>query len=163
MGKSKLWLADVGLLGDICLMFKKTIPPLQRISGHIDYRKGRKRSAHSGLRDGVVAIGCFLRSQKRRALMLFTCAWRIVTLSQIPITFGADTMQNARRRILPDAELIRAVVEMKQRTPHWGCPRIAQQIALAFGILISKDVVRQIIAGHFQPTPSGTGLRGSYS
>src|SRR5438034_3131240 len=26
------------------------------------------------------------------------------------------------------AELIRAVVEMKQRNPNWGCPRIAQQI-----------------------------------
>src|SRR6516225_1575939 len=28
----------------------------------------------------------------------------------------------------PSAELIHAVVEMKQRNPHWGCPRIAQQI-----------------------------------
>jgi len=31
----------------------------------------------------------------------------------------------------PSAELICAVVEMKQRNPNWGCPRIAQQIALA--------------------------------
>jgi hypothetical protein len=45
-------------------MFKKTIPPLQRISGNIDYGKARKRSEHSGLRDGIVAIGCFLRSEK---------------------------------------------------------------------------------------------------
>src|SRR6516162_364229 len=30
----------------------------------------------------------------------------------------------------PSAELIRAVVEMKQRNPNWGCPRIAQQIGL---------------------------------
>src|SRR5258708_4665891 len=30
----------------------------------------------------------------------------------------------------PSAELIHAVMEMKQRNPHWGCPRIAQQIAL---------------------------------
>jgi len=42
----------------------------------------------------------------------------------------------------PSAELIRAVVQMKQRNPTWGCPRIAQQTALAFGILINKDVVR---------------------
>ena len=35
----------------------------------------------------------------------------------------------------PSAELIHAVVEMKQRNPNWGCPRIAQQIALAFDIL----------------------------
>src|ERR1700746_3057924 len=27
-----------------------------------------------------------------------------------------------------------AVVDMKQRNPRWGCPRIAQQIALAFHI-----------------------------
>jgi hypothetical protein len=29
----------------------------------------------------------------------------------------------------PSAELIDAVVDMKQRNPRWGCPRIAQQIA----------------------------------
>src|SRR5262245_48628055 len=34
----------------------------------------------------------------------------------------------------PDPEVIAAVVEMKQRNPMWGCPRIAQQIALAFDI-----------------------------
>ena len=27
-------------------------------------------------------------------------------------------------------DLIRAVVDMKQRNPVWGCPRIAEQIAL---------------------------------
>jgi putative transposase len=51
----------------------------------------------------------------------------------------------------PSAELIRAVVEMKQRNPNWGCPRIAQQIAWAFHIEIDKDVVRRILAHHRQP------------
>jgi hypothetical protein len=56
----------------------------------------------------------------------------------------------------PSAELIRAVVEMKQRNPNWGCPRIAQQIALAFHIPIDKDVVRRILAHHYRPAqPSG--------
>jgi putative transposase len=56
----------------------------------------------------------------------------------------------------PSAELIRAVVEMKQRNPHWGCPRIAQQIALAFNIPIDKDVVRRMLAYHNRPgQPSG--------
>src|SRR5262249_42867684 len=32
----------------------------------------------------------------------------------------------------PDPDLIRAVVDMKQRNPNWGCPRIAAQINLAF-------------------------------
>ncbi len=51
----------------------------------------------------------------------------------------------------PTAELIHAVVEMKQRNPNWGCPRIAQQIALAFHIQIDKDVVRRILARHYRP------------
>jgi putative transposase len=32
----------------------------------------------------------------------------------------------------PDADIIRAVIEMKQRNPTWGCPRIAEQINLSF-------------------------------
>ena len=40
----------------------------------------------------------------------------------------------------PKKDLIDAVVAMKRRNPNWGCPRIAQQIALAFGIKIDKDV-----------------------
>src|SRR5208337_3265759 len=51
----------------------------------------------------------------------------------------------------PSAELIHAVVEMKQRNPNWGCPRIAQQMALAFHIQIDKDVVRRILAHHYLP------------
>jgi putative transposase len=39
----------------------------------------------------------------------------------------------------PSQEVMTAVVDMKQRNPTWGCPRIAQQIALAFGIPINKD------------------------
>ena len=56
----------------------------------------------------------------------------------------------------PSTELIHAVVEMKQRNPNWGYPRIAQQIALAFHIPIDKDVVRRILAHHYRPgRPSG--------
>ena len=40
---------------------------------------------------------------------------------------------------------------MKQRNPNWGCPRIAQQISLAFHIQIDKDVVRRILARHYRP------------
>ncbi len=50
-----------------------------------------------------------------------------------------------------------AVVEMKRRNPTWGCPRIAQQIALAFGIPINKDVVRRILAVRYQPDPGSVG------
>jgi putative transposase len=39
----------------------------------------------------------------------------------------------------------------------WGCPRIAEQIALAFGIDINKDVVRRILAAHYQPPADRSG------
>src|SRR5438876_8993482 len=57
----------------------------------------------------------------------------------------------------PSAELIRAVVEMKQRNSNWGCPRIAQQIALAFRIQIDKDVVRRILAQRYRPGQDSGG------
>jgi hypothetical protein len=56
-----------------------------------------------------------------------------------------------------DKELIEAVVQMKQRNPAWACPRIAQQIALAFDIPIDKDVVRRILARHYRPEKNSSG------
>jgi putative transposase len=51
----------------------------------------------------------------------------------------------------PSPELIAAIVEMKRRNPRFGCVRIAQQIAHAFGIEIDKDVVRRVLARHYRP------------
>ena len=53
--------------------------------------------------------------------------------------------------------MVRAVVEMKKRNPTWGCPQIADQINLAFGTSINKDVVRRILARQFQPEPGSDG------
>jgi len=57
----------------------------------------------------------------------------------------------------PSAQLVHAVVEMKQRNPNWGCPRIAQQIAVVFHIPIDKDVVRRILAHHYPPGQNSGG------
>lgn len=57
----------------------------------------------------------------------------------------------------PSRELIETIVAMKQRNPNWGCPKIAQQITLAFGIDTDKDVVRRVLARHYWPTPDGNG------
>src|SRR5258708_24751187 len=57
----------------------------------------------------------------------------------------------------PSAEVIHVVVQLKQRNPHWGCPRIAQQIALAFNIQIDKDMVRRILANHHRPGQDSGG------
>ncbi len=52
---------------------------------------------------------------------------------------------------------ILVLFEMKRRSPRWGCRRIAQQIALAFGIDIDKDVVRRILGVHFRPESGKSG------
>ena len=55
----------------------------------------------------------------------------------------------------PDSNIIHVVVEMKQRNPTWGCPRIADQVNLAFGTSINKDVVRRILGRHHRPPADG--------
>ena len=57
----------------------------------------------------------------------------------------------------PQKELVDAIVKMKRRNPTWGCPRIAQQITLAFGIEINKDVVRRILSAHYRPDSHSGG------
>ena len=57
----------------------------------------------------------------------------------------------------PNKKLCEAVVQTKQRNPTWGCPRIAQQIALAFDLPIDKDVVRRILASHYRPKQNSGG------
>ena len=57
----------------------------------------------------------------------------------------------------PSKELIDAIADTKRRNPTWGCPRIAQQIALAFGIPLDKDVVRRVLATHYKPDSDSCG------
>jgi len=56
----------------------------------------------------------------------------------------------------PSPELIAAIVETKRRNPRFGCVRIAQHIAHAFGVEIDKDVVRRVLAKYYRPGDSGT-------
>jgi putative transposase len=48
--------------------------------------------------------------------------------------------------------VIDAIVAMKERNPRFGCPRIAQQMNLAFGLDLDKDVVRRILAASWKFT-----------
>ena len=57
----------------------------------------------------------------------------------------------------PSKEVINAIVEMKQRNPRYGCPRIAQQINLALGLDLDKDAVRRVLAVHYKPDPDNHG------
>jgi transposase InsO family protein len=57
----------------------------------------------------------------------------------------------------PSKEIISAIVDMKQRNPRYGCPRIAQQINLAFDLDLDKDTVRRVLATHYKSDPSNRG------
>ncbi len=51
----------------------------------------------------------------------------------------------------PEMELIRLILELKQRNPAYGCPKIALLVSNQFGININKDVVRPILTLHYKP------------
>jgi len=57
----------------------------------------------------------------------------------------------------PSHELIQAIIELKQRNPRFGCLRVAQQINMAFGVDIDKDLVRRVLAKHYRPMPDDNG------
>jgi putative transposase len=57
----------------------------------------------------------------------------------------------------PSRAVINAIVAMKRRNPRYGCPRIAQQINLAFGLDLDKDTVRRVLAVHYKPDPGNHG------
>jgi putative transposase len=42
-------------------------------------------------------------------------------------------------------------------TPALACPRIAQEMARAFGIDINKDIVRRVLAIHYRPEAGTDG------
>jgi putative transposase len=48
-------------------------------------------------------------------------------------------------------------VRSHRGNPRVGCPRIAQEIAHAFGIDIDKDVVRRVLATHYRPEAGTDG------
>src|SRR5215831_7849289 len=61
----------------------------------------------------------------------------------------------------PTQELIEAVVEMKRRNCTWGCKQNVQQIALASGVEIDKEVVWRILGIHFRPE-TGSEVRHGF-
>src|SRR5262245_24590730 len=122
--------------------------------------RSRKRSPNLRASDRIIAGLCGLLIHPVR---LVRCA---IILKPSTLLSFHQALKNRKYRLLfsarlrkkpgpkgPGQEVIAAIVEMKQRNPTWGCPRIAQQIALAFGIEINKDVVRRILATRYRPEP----------
>src|SRR5260370_27928297 len=126
--------------------------------------RARRRSPNLRLADRVVAGVCTLLMRPcrlvRAAIVLKPSTLlrlhRALTTRKYRRLFSATVPKKPGPKG-PSREVIAAVVDMKQRNPTWGCPRIAQQIALAFGIPMNKDVVRRILAVRYTPKPGAAG------
>jgi putative transposase len=126
--------------------------------------RGRKRAPNLRVSDRIIAGPCTLLMRPVRILRsaIVLKPSTLLRFHQILIKRKYRALFSPKRRGRagpkgPAQDLIDAVVEMKRRNPTWGCRRIAQQIALAFGIEIDKDVVRRILRAHFQPESSSSG------
>ena len=124
----------------------------------------RKRSPNLGLADRTVAGLCALLMRPGRLIR------SAIVLKPSTLLRFHRALNTRKYRLLfspkvrkkpgpkgPSQEVVAAVVDMKQRNPSWGCPRIAPQIALAFGIPLNKDVVRRILAVRYRPAPDSPG------
>ncbi len=128
--------------------------------------RSRKRSPNLHASDRILAglMALLVRPTRllRSAIVLkpstLLALHKALSKGKYGMLFSPDRRQPGPKR--PSAELIRAVVEMKQRNPNWGCPRIAQQMALAFHLQIDKDVVRRILAQRYRPGQHPDGLPG---
>jgi transposase InsO family protein len=124
--------------------------------------RGRKRGPNLGASDRIAAGLRILFMSPARILR------SAIVLKPSTLLHLHNLLRKLKHRLLfsskcgrrpgpkgPNKELIDAVVAMKRRNPSWGCPRIAQQITLAFGVEIDKDVVRRILSVPYQPESDG--------
>lgn len=126
--------------------------------------RGRKRAPNLRAADRIIAGLCTLFMHRARVLR------SAIVLKPSTLLHLHSVLRKRKYRLLfssrrshrpgpkgPKKELIAAVIAMKRHNPRWGCPRIAQQITLAFGIEIDKDVVRRILRAHYRPELDSRG------
>ena len=126
--------------------------------------RSRKRAPNLRVTDWIIAGLCTLLMHSSRMLR---CG---IALKPSTLLLFHHLMTKRKYRMLfssergrrpgpkgPAKELIDAVVAIKGRNPTWGCPRIAQQITLAFGVDIDKDMMRRSLGKHYgQGSGSGS-------
>jgi len=130
--------------------------------------RGRERAPNLRPMDRVIAGLCTLFIRPGRLLRT-----AVVLKPSTLLAFHAAMVKRKYRQLFspmrrgkpgpkgPSPELIAAIVEIKRRNPSWGCRRIAQQLCLAFGLEIDKDVVRRAWwQDTIVPIPAHTGLLG---
>jgi len=171
----------MGAMRDLAVLFLHVLVTVARLAGPGGTRavvaesvlvkhqllilnRSRKRSPNLRLADRLVASVCTLLMRPSRMVRS-----AIVLKPSTLLRLHRALIGRKYRRLFsatapmkpgpkgPTQEVIAAVVDMKRRNPTWGSPRIAQQIALAFGIPMNKDVVRRILAVRYQPRPDAAG------
>ena len=128
--------------------------------------RGRKRAPNLRTTDRIIAGLCTLFMRPARVLRssIVLKPSTLLHLHSLLCKRRYRMLFSPRRRRRPDPkgpnqDLIEAVVAMKRRNPGWGCPRIAHQISLAFGVEIDKDVVRRVLE---RSLPAGIGFGRSF-
>jgi hypothetical protein len=120
--------------------------------------RSRKRAPNLRASDRFIAGVCSIYIKPSRLIR------SAIVLKPSTLLNIQNALKNRKYRILfsqkrarkpgpkgPSKELINAIVDAKQRNPTWDCPHIAQQIALAFGVSLDKDIVRRVLANHYNP------------
>ena len=126
--------------------------------------RSRKRSPNLRPADRVVAGLCalFMRPGRLiRSAIVFKPA-TLLRLHRALIPRKYRRLFSSERPMKPGPEgpsheVIAAVLDMTQRNPSGGCPRIAPHVTLAFGMPLNTDVVRRILAARYQPIPDSAG------
>jgi putative transposase len=175
------WVDTIAAMRDFLILFVHLIVTVARLAGPGGLRsvvaesvlvrhqllvlnRGRKRAPNLRTADRIIAGLCTLFIRPARVLR------SAVVLKPSTLLHLHSLLSKRKYRILfspkrrcrpgpkgPDKDLIDAVVAMKRRNPSWGCPRIAQQISLAFGLEIDKDVVRRLLSIHYRPESGSAG------
>jgi hypothetical protein len=109
--------------------------------------RSRKRSPNLRFPDRMVAGLCALLIRPgrliRSAIVLKPSTLlrlhRALTTRKYRLLFSSKAPKKPGPKG-PSRDVMAAVVDMKRRNPTWGCPRSAQQIALAFGIPINNHL-----------------------
>ena len=150
----------LGPAGGKAIVDENLLPKNQRLV----YNKSRKRAPYLSMRNwillGLRALFLSPRRITRSAIIVkpstllkFHAA---LTRRKYRLLYSARKPRKPGPKG-PSQETVDAIIAMNRRNSRFGCPRIAQQLNLAFGLSIDKGVVRRILAKHYRPDPDRTG------
>jgi transposase InsO family protein len=124
--------------------------------------RGRERAPNLRPADRLIAALCagWIRSTRLRRFTIVLKPTTLLALHRALVQRKYRLLFSPKRRGVPgpkgpSAELVAAILAMKQRDPRFGCRRIAQQLSYAFGLDIDKDLVRRVLAQHYRPESGG--------